>query len=80
MNLDRCLGLLYVCNHYSLGRGTRLYRLARKLEDHYLRPVGFPSGYYDLDRKAASREHRSYSEARRWALHYLRFGREANHA
>jgi hypothetical protein len=79
MNLDRCLGLLYVSNNYSHGRGTRLYRLARKLEAHYLQPDTMPSGYYYLDRVCAAREYRSYSAARSWAVHYLRMIRRETH-
>ena len=78
MTFDRCLGLLYACNRLSAGRGTKWYRVARKLEDHYLRPVGFPSGYSNLDRKAASREYRNYDAARSWAAHYIQVIRRRN--
>jgi hypothetical protein len=81
MDVDRCLGLLYACNQscnpfIGVREHDRLYRLARKLERHYFKPDAMPSGYYYLDRKAAYREYRSYSEARSWAAHYLRVIKE----
>jgi hypothetical protein len=77
MDVDRCLGLLYACNRAcDPFKRDRLYRLARKLEAHYFQPESMPSGYYYLDRASAYREHRSYSAARSWAVHYLRVIKE----
>jgi hypothetical protein len=67
VNRDKVLGLLYACNHSGECRGSRLYTLARKLEEHYVRPAGFLPGYYDLQNKFVN-----YTKARAWAAHYVR--------
>lgn len=64
MNSDRLIGLAYVCQRFHSGQWSRGYQLLSRIN------------WRPRSNSADKLQGGEWSEARRWAAHYLRYARK----